>query len=429
MTFDKEAQRKSIVNMLGRHLNPMELARKTLSRRYRDVYNKIKEIDNDMREVALSSDPGIRDSLHEARMAYKNREYPRVLFYAWKILETMDGIFYQIDELEKLRETMMEEFYGEGTKLSDDELRQMNEALGKKPEKPLAQGPVQMPKAAKLELLLYAAAAPDPDSIPMGMVKQAGPMQWLQENIPTFHQMEGALLDRIFRNKMGKQREAAKSALNIAERAHASIKEVFKQLDAARTDFSSYITIAKRFKDRFEQQKQQLSALYQSNFADIVPDMSKYNKDKGNQTPAAPVAPAAPAAPEMPPAPEAPAPAATAPAVTAPIAPEVSTTPEPSTALMEPAAPQQLELDVDEESPKTLTSAEFQDWRNQNPQLTGAAALQVISLWKNAETEILKGNNGVAAALLVKASEICDDYDAINGAKAFLLTAEKVLKG
>ncbi len=40
MTFEKEAQRKSIVNMLGRQLNPMEIARKTFSRRYREVYDQ-----------------------------------------------------------------------------------------------------------------------------------------------------------------------------------------------------------------------------------------------------------------------------------------------------------------------------------------------------------------------------------------------------
>ncbi len=419
MTFDKEAQRKSIVNMLGRHLNPMELARKTLSRRYRDVYNKIKEIDNDMREAALSSDPGIRDSLHEARMAYKNREYPRVLFYAWKILETMDGIFYQIYELEKLRETMMEEFYGEGTKLSDDELRQMSKALGNKPEKPLAQGPVQMPKAAKLEFLLYAAATPDPDSIPMGMIKQAGPMQWLQENIPTFHQMEGALLDRIFRNKMGKQREAAKSALNIAERAHASIKEVFKQLDAARTDFSSYITIAKRFKDRFEQQKQQLSALYQSNFADIVPDMSKYNKDKSDETaPAvAPlVAPVAPAPVESP----APPPVAPAPAPAPPPAPVI-----PSPPVETAPASAEADWEFEEQGPPTLTSAQMEEFRAN----MGKPAAQVICLWKQAKIEKARGNKGISAALLVKASEICDDNNDAADAKLLIHIAERVLNG
>lgn len=419
MILEKEAQRKSVVNMLGRHLNPMEFARKTFSRRYREVYNKIKEIDTDMREAALSSDPGIREALHEARMSYKNREYPRVVFYAWKILESVDGIFYQIDELEKLRETMMEEFYGEGTKLSDKELRQMNEALGKKPEAP------KVPKAAKLEYLLYAAAAPDSDMIPSEMVKQAGPIQWLKENIPTYHQMEGALLDRIFRNKMGKQREAAKRALNIAEKVYSSIKEVFKQLDAARTDFSSYIAIARRFKEKFNQQKQELSALYQAQFADIVPDMGKYNKNEGTAAPPA-------ATPE---APLAATPEVAAPVVTPeiPVAQVPVQVPDiPSSKAVPAAAPSpspsssEAEWEyIEENGPPTLTSAQMEQFRANMEK----PAAQVIILWKQAKIEAARGNRGISAALLVKASEICDDNDDAEDAKILIQAAERVLQG
>lgn len=431
MTFEKEAQRKSLINMMGRGLNPMEHARYMFSRKYRDVYDTIKDVDKEMRNEALGKEKDLRESIHKARMAYKNREYASVMYYSWKLQEDLNAIFSKVNDLDKVRERVMKEFYGEGSELSGEEKRQMHKALSKKP-------PVktETPKAANLQYLLYAAAAPEVDST-SAMLKQAGPLQWLKENIPTARQMEGALFDRIFRNKLGKQREAARTALRIAENAFSSMKEVFNQLDASRTDFSAYITAAERFKNKLDQQTQELSTLYQSNFADLVPKEPE-NKDEGvGQPPALPATTEGPAA-DVPAATTTPL----APPAGASVMPDSTTS---STALVEPVAQegqppavqppqqaaatgQQLELDF-EEAPPTLTSAEFQDWRNQNPQLTGAAALQVVSLWKNAETELLRGNKGVAAALLVKASEICDDYDAVNGAKSFLLTAEKVLKG
>jgi hypothetical protein len=403
MTLEKEAQRKSLVNMLGRKLNPMEHARYLFSRKYRDVYNKIKEIDSDMREIALSSDPGIRESLHEARMAFKNREYPRVIYHAWKILESVDGIFSQVDELEKIRESIMEEFYGEGTKLSDEEIRQMNTALGKKP---LAQKPVQMPATANLEFLLYTTAAPSLDLSSAEMIKQAGPIQWFQENIPSYRQMEGALLDRIFRNKMGKQREASKQALRIAEKVYGSIKDVFKQLDTARTDFSSYVTIAKRYKDRFDQQKAELSTLYQSQFADIVPDMSQYNKDKIENKPAQPQpAQPQPAQPQS---------------VQESIPVEYTSiqygTEKP---IQEEPPSSDAVMEQDEEEPPLTMRSE---------QLVGNAAKQVLQLWKRAKIEAKNGNRGISAALLVMASEICDDNDDAIDAKRLIQAAERVLK-
>jgi hypothetical protein len=414
MTLEKEAQRKSVVNMLGRHLNPMELARRMFSERYREVYNKIKDVDSEMRNKALENDPDIRDTLHKARMAYKNREYPKVVFYTWKILESMSGVFDSVDELEKFKETVIKDFYqSRGEQLSNEEFTQMNEALS---AKPLVQGPVQMPKASKLEYLLYTAAAPDP-SLPIGMVKQAGPVQWLKENIPTFTQMEGALLDRIFRNKMGKQREAARRALSIAENVHSSIKEMFKLLDAARTDFTSYISTARKFRDKFNQQKQELSTIYQTHFADIVPEKT--------ETPAAPV-PAAPAAPieiatETPAKPPAVAPVVPAPA--APVAPVAAIPPPPPVEQMPESA--EADWEFEENGPPTLTSAQMEEFRAN----MGKPAAQVINLWKAAKIEASRGDRGISAALLAKASEICDDNNDEADAKLLLQAAEKVLQG
>lgn len=400
MTLEKQAQKKSVVNILNRNLNPMEIARRTFSPRYNEVYNKIKEVDTNMREIALSSDPGIRDSLHEARMAYKNREYPKVVFYAWKLLESVDGIFDGIDELEQIKDMVMREFHEDSSKLTDEEIAQMNKALGKPATK--------LPKASKLKYLLYTVAAPD-----IELLKTADSAQWLKENIPTFHQMEGALLDRIFRNKLGKQREAAKRALNIAEKVYSSIKEVFRLLDEARTDFSSYISIAKRFQNKFDQQKQELSTLYQTYFADIVPS------NHTEQTP--PVAPVVTQPPTVPQPLEVPQANISTPGEPVSSS-ELIETSEPIQAPVFPQeqeqVPEQAESEYEESGPPTLPSIQI-----------NKPAAMVVYLWKKAEAEAKKGNKGISAALLAKASEICDDNNDSNHAKLLIQAAEKVLKG
>lgn len=389
------------------------------SERYREVYNKIKTVDSEMRNKALENDPDIRDTLHKARMSYKNREYPKVVFYTWKILESMSGVFDSIDDLEQFKETVIKDFYkSRGDQLSDEELTQMSESLG---AKPLAQGPVQMPKASSFECLFYTVAAPDPN-LSIGMIKQAGPVQWLKENIPTFNQMEGALLDRIFRNKMGKQREAARRALNIAENAHSSIKEMFKLLDSARTDFTSYISIARKFRNKFNQQKQELSTIYQTHFADIVPEKT--------EVPAAPV----PATPievvkeTLPSEPQAQVPSA-APVVPS-TAPTESIIPPPSPVeqplpVEQPPESAEADWEFEESGPPTLTSAQMEEFRAN----MGKPAAQVINLWKAAKIAASRGDRGISAALLAKASEICDDNDDEADAKLLLQAAERVLQG
>lgn len=390
----------------------MELARRMFSERYRDVYNKIKDVDSEMRSKALENDPDIRETLHKARMAYKNREYPKVIFYTWKLLESMNGVFDSIDELEQFKETVIKDFYqSRGEQLSNEELAQMSEALG---SKPLAQGPIQRPKASKLEYLLYTVAAPDPN-LSISMIKQAaGPVQWLQENIPTFTQMEGALLDRIFRNKMGKQREAARRALSIAENAYSSINEMFKLLDAARTDFSSYISTARKFRNKFNQQKQELSTIYQTHFADIVPKKTETPTGTPVAAPvgAAPIELTTETSGEQAPPASPPTPPATAPVQ--------ATQPPPSGQSSTDA-----DWEFEENGPPTLTSEQMEEFRANMDK----PAAQVINLWKAAKIAAANGDRGISATLLVRASEICDDNDDEADAKLLIQAAEKVLQG
>lgn len=268
MNMEKEAQSRSPIKWLGRMLNPMEYIRYFGYDSYRRVYDAITEIDNDIRGRAQEKKDELRGFLHQARMSMKNREYQKVIYYAWELLESVDGIFDRVDELEKLRSDMMAEFYASGN-VSKSELEEMEKSLGKvvKPvQKPLASGKIKVPAA--LERLLYSTGNKVTKE---GLESTAGMTEWLEENIPTWRQMEGSMLDKIFRNKMYKQKEAARKALQIAEVSFNTIKDVFSALDSARTDFSTYLSTAQRAREKFKKQKEDLSILYNEYFKATEP--------------------------------------------------------------------------------------------------------------------------------------------------------------
>jgi hypothetical protein len=179
--------------------------------------------------------------------------------------------------------------------------------------------------------------------------------------------MKGNILDRIFRNKAGKQKEAAKEALRLAEQVYGSIKTFFDKLDSARTDFNKYISTVKYYQGLFAKYKARLSVLYQANFAGIAPA-----KEEGSEIPPAIIPPPA----EAPPATTPPPATATVPVVTEPV----------------------------------------------------VSAAGIIDLVGRAKLAARAGDFGIAAALLVKASEIYDNYDNEEKSIELLVQAENLLK-
>lgn len=372
MTIEKEAQGRSITNMLGRALNPMEWVRYYGFSEYRRLYDAVTELDTSMRAAVKERDPDIRTSLHEARMAMKNREFPKVLYYALKLIQSVDGIF-DVSKIEEITsEIFTKEQEASQSSITDEQRQEMEEALGERP----LQGQAQFPTEASLEILLRASAVPE-------LISEAGAIQWLQENIPTARQMKGDILDRIFRNKAGKQKEAAKEALRLAEQAYSSIKTLFDKLDAARTDFNKYISTVKYYQGLFAKYKARLSALYQANFSGIVPAKKEVSEAPPAETPATTAPPVE-------------APPATAPA------PAPATTPAKA-----PAKPKR---------------------RQKKPEMASAAEV-VIDLVGRAKLAAKDGDFGIASALLVKASEIYDHYDNEEKSIELLIAAEKLLKG
>lgn len=399
MSTDKYAQRRSVVRQIGRAINPMEHVRYYGFDEYREMFDEIEQIDSSMREKALGQKDELRDLIHEARMAMKQRRFPSVVYYAWKIVSSIDGVFNEVDKLNVLKEKYLKEQYGK-TELLPSQIREMDKALGKK--KPLKQE-VRFPKAAKMQMLLRAAATPDADLITKAdLISEAGPVQWIKENIPSFEGMKVDLMDRVFRNKAHKQREAARQAMRIAEKAYASIKGVFDKLDSYRTDFSAYVDQANKAKSMFDEDVRTLSSLYQEHFSHIVPDEKEEPVAQNVQ-------------PEVQKPQEAPAP--TPESAVEPDTIEVGT----DDLIVDPdMVPQDGTEQLSFDFPQPQTQEELEQQH--------VAAAQIVSLIDRSKISLASGQRGLAVALLSKASEICDDFGAEESSTRILEIAQSIAK-
>lgn len=404
MSTDKYAQRRSVVRQIGRALNPMEHLRYRFDE-YKEMFDEIEEIDSSMRQKALGQKDELRDLLHEARMAMKQRKFPSVVYYAWKIVNSIDGVFDEVKNLDILKTKYLKEQYGR-TDLLPSQIREMDEALKQKSTK----SNVRFPKAAKMEILLRAAATPDADLITKGeLISSAGPVQWIKENIPSFEGMKVDLMDRVFRNKTHKQREAARQAMRIAERAYSSINNVFEKLDSHRTDFSSYIDEANKAKNMFDEELSTLSKLYQDHFSHIVPEV------KEESTPAAPR--------EAPPAPR-------ESSVEQPeVVPDIPVeTPQDETIEV---GTDELIVDPDmvPQSDTEQLSFDFpQPHTEEELEQQHVAASEIVSLIDRSKVSLASGHRGVAIALLARASEICDNFGAEESSSRLLEIAQSIAK-
>jgi hypothetical protein len=204
------------------------------------------------------------------------------------------------------------------------------------------------------------------------LVIEAGITQWLQEKIPTRRELEGNLFNKIFQNVKGKQQEAARDALNVAEKSYTLVTEAFSRLDDERRNISEYVKLAREYHKNLSLEKRKLQKLYSNYF----PPEIKEQEDAARESPEAqaPVVapPAAPPA-QVPSTPAAPPPPATPPAVV-----------EPS----EQTPPAATALNTEPEDPNKKKAND---------------------LIQRAKRAVFAGDVGIGTALLVKASEICDE--------------------
>jgi len=234
--FEKEAQKRSVTRMLGRAINPMEWVRQMSSSKYRRMITAVDSVDKIMRDNIIRLKPDLRERLHQARMAFKNRDLRRVFQYTSEILDTINGVFIdQIDELDAVSREILAEFSQDT--MDEHDRQQLEQQLGI----------YRTPRTA--------AANPE-------LVIEAGITQWIQEKIPTRKEIEGTLFDTIFRNMQGKQVESARQALAIAERAYESVDQIFDTLDANRRNIAEYVRLAKDYQRRIGVEKERMKRMY-----------------------------------------------------------------------------------------------------------------------------------------------------------------------
>lgn len=341
--FEKEAQRRSIPKAVGRAINPIEWMRQLSSQKYRRLIAEVDRIDDQMRKRVSYLKPSLRDQLHKARMAMKNHEYRTVFQYATAILNSVDGVFIdKMGELDELGRRIYQDFAKD--KMSPEDVKQLEE-----------------------DLFRESATGKSAD-IYRELVVEAGITQWLQEKMPTRRELEGNLFNSLFQNIKGKQQEAAREALIIAERTYDLIKEAFARLDGERRNIMEYVKLSREYHKNLSREKDRLKRLYLNYFLANEPEAQ-------TQT-APPVAlPAAlPAAPPVSPAPP------------VPVAP--------------PAAPVQ--------TPPATTNPATIDMSGVNQDDPNKKSA-VDRLLNRAKLAAFNGDVGIVIALLSKASELCDE--------------------
>jgi hypothetical protein len=345
--FAKEAQQRSMTKAVGRDVNPMEWIRQLSSQKYRALIREVDRVDAHMRRKVSELKPSLKDQLHQARMAMKNHEYRRVFQYATSILNSVDGVFVEkMADLDALGRRVYEDFAKD--RMSEEERRQLEEDLFREPAR-------ESVSEAQHELVI-----------------EAGITQWLQEKMPTRRELEGNLFNKIFQNVKGKQQEAARDALNVAEKSYALISEAFERLDDERRNISEYVRLAREYHKNLSLEKRKLQKIYSNHFP---PEIKEQEDAEIN------------------------APAAQAPVVNQPAVPPVQAPAAPAAAPPAPAAPPAAAPPAQPPPANPDLNAEPEDPNKK----------KANDLILRAKRAVFDGDVGIGIALLVKASEICDE--------------------
>jgi len=337
-------------------------------------------------------------------MAMKNRQYPRVIYHAWRLLNITDNVVADMSKLEKIRDKQFDKFYGKN--LTPTQKKNLHEGLV---------GQASTPAPTKL----LTASTPDPE-----LITQAGIMQWLKEVLPTQRELQGEVLDRIFKNKISKQREGARDVLREAEGIYKGMTGLFSRLDDARTDFNKYMETVSSWKEDYNEFKTTLTALYREHFDELIPEEVKAADPV--QAPIEEPAPQAETAGESTPESE-----------TVEVTDEElmeDSTPQPQTEAV-PTVPETTHPESVMEDPHTPDDAAYGEEAPDIPmeqEDTGNIADYVVaekytlSLIRKAEKALEEGDKGVAVALLAKASEVADDHGAEKVSASLLEEALRI---
>jgi hypothetical protein len=330
---------------------------------YAEIFDRLNEIYENINAKIKERDPNIDDLVHNARMGMKDREYPKVLFNAWQIVESLEGIFEEVYKAYDLKNEMIKKYYKEHGGLAPYQIEQLREMHSKfTPKK--ASAPVE---------LLRIGAIPD-----FELMSEAGVSSWIQERLPSFKGMKGAIFEKFLSNTVGKLRFGAQQALSLAEITRKDVKAMAAKLKKYRDDLMSFVNVCHEYQQKFETNKNTIANIYKEHFSEFLstvePQKTEIQKSPAWSQPA-PVQPI-PAAPAQQPQ----------------SIPDLEPLPPPTQPNVEVEEPN-IEIDEDEEKTVPPTTA----------------SKKLLSLVKEAEQNLKEGNTAYAAYLFATASDICTD--------------------
>jgi hypothetical protein len=358
------------------------------------IYNILLSKEKEVKEKLMENYPELRDYLHEARMAFKNVEYPRVLHYANAMRKIVNNSF-DFSGLDVSIQQALKEFHGSSARLNKEQLEELQKELGE-----LEQKQIQTNKESNLHYEL---------------ISNATPMQWIKEHLPTSKEIDSKFYEKIFKNMLNKQKEGARTALKIAETIFESVKEIFKKLKTNRNNFDKYVNTINSYKNNLNLYKTTLATIYNKpEFrAALDPNIISETPEIKNQIKSEII--------------EVQKPDETKEEIKNIEYQHPFTTPT-----MQETLP---EIDLGDEPPDPAKQQQLQlsefDWANMNPINTtdiDKSATSVVQLIKRADIAAANGNYGIAVALLTKASEICDNNNDEYNAISLLNIASEMLK-
>lgn len=331
---------------------------------YAEIFDRLNEIYENINAKIKERDPNIDDLVHSARMGMKDREYPKVLFNAWQIVESLDGIFQEVHKAYDLKNEMIKKYYKEHGGLAPYQIEQLREMHSKIPTKK-SSAPVE---------LLRVGAIPD-----FELMSEAGVSSWIQERLPSFKGMKGAIFEKFLSNTVGKLRFGAQQALSLAEATRKDVKTMASKLKKYRDDLMSFVNVCHEYQQKFETNKTTIANIYKEHFSEFLSTVEPQRTEtqpapawsrpqetvlQPSQKPVVPVS--APPIPDLEP----------------PVPPPQVDVEEPD-----------VEIDEDEEATVPPTTA----------------SKKLLSLVKEAEQNLKEGNTAYAAYLFATASDICTD--------------------
>lgn len=123
--IDKIAQRRNLFQKFKEKVNvPRALKEKILSESYGSQLEQLREVDDNVRDLALNgtaaNSQGLKADLKDAKQALKDRRYLDVVHYVGNINNKIGLMAHKIDVLKLKRDDNIDDFYGQSESFKSD---------------------------------------------------------------------------------------------------------------------------------------------------------------------------------------------------------------------------------------------------------------------------------------------------------------------